>query len=178
MLESRINEDHKFWIDFLSIATDIKTVSPIGYTYFFNSNANSLTKRRHSYDEYIAVAQSIRPSFEKFFRHIDSDEKTFISTYHLFGPDQLIKAAIEALNKKDPRPELKAIQEIWRNFEFDHHNFPLADKRLAYIRPILSKKLTPDVVFRYKFINFTFNLERKAKRIIKKLIYRNKQTTN
>ncbi len=172
MRESRINEDHKFWIDFLSIASDIKTVAPYGYTYYFDTNADSLTKHRHSYKEYTAVAESIRPSFLNFIRHIEADEGTFTKQFHLFGPDQLIKAAIESLNTADSISELSRIQEIWRNFEFDRRNFPLVDKSLQAIRPLLSKNLTPNVVFRYKFIIFTMNLKRKAKKVIKKLIYK------
>lgn len=117
-IELSINEDHLFTIQYYNTVETVATVKSISYNYFFDFQTTSLTKKRHSSDEYIKIAQMMADEFERFILRFDKIERNFwMSSEYLFGLQQIIKAIDNSIYSTNVKSTLVNVRDLLLQYD-------------------------------------------------------------
>lgn len=109
-----LNEDHLFFLDYLYYTKIIYTKRVINYTYVYDFTVPSLTKIKHQPQESIITASAISYSFKKLLNKYSIPIEDCSRFYHLFGPNQVIRASKDVYSQKDRFNEFSKIVQSFK----------------------------------------------------------------
>lgn len=108
-----LNEDHLFVISYYKYVHKIYLTDAITYHYYSDYLIPSLTKRKHSTEEYLDISNKVIIAFLEFIRRFNEPIQYWSSYFSTLGIDQIIKAIIVANLECNTIYKLNKCHNLW-----------------------------------------------------------------
>ena len=164
-----LNEDHLFVLDYYRHIDEILLIDRINYHYFFDYQLPSLTKIKHTYLEYINIAQCISSSFDNLLNRFGKERDSLMEFSYLFGPEQLIKATKSSFIEIDSYKKFCDVVKIWKRMGFEKEKLITPNKYSCFFVKYVN---CGNVLFLYVLLYALFKFEQLVQ-TIKYLIKKN-----
>jgi len=165
-----INEDHLFVTQYYTHCTTFYLSDKVNYFYVYDINTSSLTKRKRSSSEWMAVGAAMNEAFNCFTARFDKEFYFWCQVLPIFGLNQLIKASFSAYYEPDSKATLTRINQQWKQYT---SNKPIILDHGLYSKK-MSEWLSTDIMSKYyagKFLLIICNAVTNLKHRLRALIY-------
>ena len=165
-----LNEDHLFFFDYLYHVDTVITKKASNYSYLYDFQVPSLTKKRHPAEESIIVAKALYKSVNKILAKYSLGVD--LSQLRGFGPHQLIRASVDCYaHKYSYRTFVKVVGEYKEMVKGETiAGYDLYSKAFVYF----VNKISPAPLFVIQYMcRCISNTILRSKFYIKRLMFRN-----
>lgn len=166
-----INEDHLFVTQYYTHCNTVYLSDKVNYLYVYDITTESLTKRKRTSSEWMAVGAAMNEAFNTFTARFAKEFYFWCPVFPIFGLNQLLKASIAAYSEPNSKAPLAEINRQWK--KYTGNRTIIIDQ--GFFSKKMSKWLSTDVMSKYyagKFLLITRNVATNLKHRLRAIIYR------
>lgn len=166
-----INEDHLFVTQYYTHCNTVYLSDKVNYFYVYDITTESLTKRKRTSSEWMAVGAAMNEAFNIFTARFAKEFYFWSPVFPIFGLNQLLKASVAAYSEPDSKETLAEINRQWK--EYTGNKIIIIDQ--GFYSKKMSEWLSTDVMSKYyagKYLLITRNAVTNIKHRLRAIIFR------
>ena len=115
-----IKEDHLFVTQYISKTKTIYLSKQIDYFYEFDISKNSLTKKYHSPEKYLKIAEAMNQAYQETYGDVDSSLPNAKNVRYIFGPHQISNVLFSSPNYITFKKNYAICITFWQQNKFEY----------------------------------------------------------